>query len=142
MLRLHWIIWIWWTSSIKRSEQEVSRVIDTLDHFLNLFSTSEEQQDQLFCLSSGQPASEDVAKDLSNYVEAGDEAASNFIATRLTSPTVKFHKRMKKMSLRTFQAMAVRGKMTSCKKKTVEVKAERNLLGTLLMLSQRQDISL
>jgi len=43
-------------------------------------------------------------------VEAGDEAASNFIATRLTSPTVKFHDMMKKMSLKTFRAMAVRGK--------------------------------
>ena len=127
-------------SSIKRSEQEVSQVMDTFDHFLNPFNISEEQQDQLFCLSSGQPASEDVAK--SNYVNAGDEAASNFIATRLMSLTVKFHDRMKKMSLKTFQAMAVQCKMTSSKRKTVEVKAERNLLGTLLMLSQRQDISL
>jgi len=129
-------------SAMKRSELEVSRVISTFDHFLNPFTTNEEHHHQLFCLSSGQPASENVAEDLTNYVEAGDRAATDFIDKRLLSHTVKFHYPTKKMKMKTFQAMAVQCTMTSSKKKTVQVKAERNLLGSLLMLSQRQEISL
>ena len=129
------------TSSVKRSEMEVQRVMNTFDHFVNPFSTNQDQQ-QLFCLSSGQPALEDVADDLLKYVDAGNRAASDFVQSRLLSCTAKFHDRMKKMSLKTFQAMAVKCTMSCSKKKAVEVKAERNLLGRLVLLSQHREISL
>ena len=95
---------------------------------------------QLFCLSSGQPASESeaVADDLCRFVEAGEKAASDIIQTRMDERSVKFHDKMKKQSLKTFWSMAVEVKMTSSKKKTTEMRTERNLLGSLLMLSQRQ----
>ena len=51
--------------------------------------------------------------------------------TRLVDKTVKF--RMKKLSLHTFKSMALKCSLTSAQK-TVEVRAERNLLGSLLML--------
>jgi len=129
-------------SSIKRSEVEVTRVLQTFDHFLSPFSTGEDQQGQLFCLSSGQPASDEVADALCHYSETGDSAAQEFSNDRLLTPTVKLKDRMKKLSLKTFQAMAVHCTMNLSKKKTVAVKAERNLLGSLLLLSQHQDISL
>jgi len=106
---------------------------------VNPFSTTHNQQ-QLFCLSSGQPALEDVAEDLLKYVDAGNHTAADFVQSRLLSCTSKFHDRMKKMSLKTFQAMAVKCTMSSTKKKAVEVKAERNLLGRLVVT--RQEISL
>lgn len=100
----------------------------------------------MFCLSSGQPASKKVADDLTRYVEAGEQAAEDFIQTRLVDKTVKFQDRMKKLSLHTFKSMALKCSLTSAQKKTVEVRAERNLLGSLLgsllMLSQHHNISL
>jgi len=129
------------TSSVKRSEMEVQQVMNTFDHFVNPFSSNQDQQ-QLFCLSSGQPALDDVAEDLLRYVDAGDHAANDFVQTRLVSCTAKFHDRMKKMSLKTFKDMAVKCTMSSSKKKAVAVKAERNLLGRLVLLSQHQEISL
>ena len=49
---------------------------------------------------------------------------------------------MKKMSLQTFKSMAVQCTVSSSKKKTVEVKAARNLLGSLLILSQHHKVNL
>jgi len=49
---------------------------------------------------------------------------------------------MAKLNLKTFQSMAATKVLTSSQKKTIQVKAERNLLGRLLMLSQTYDISL
>jgi len=129
-------------SSRKRSEQDVCQVLKTFDHFMNPFNTCETLNAQLFCLSSGQPASEAVAVDLCQYLEAGERTASEFIDQRLVAHTVQFHDRLKKMRLKTFKDMAARCAMSASKKKTVEVKAERNLLGSLLMLSQKHEISL
>jgi len=43
--------------------------------------------------------------------------------------------------MRPFADMAVRKKIPTSKQKTVTVRAERNLLGQLLILSQSQNIS-
>jgi len=56
--------------------------------------------------------------------------------------SVRFHDDMKKLSLKTFQSMAAKYIVTATKKKAVEVNAELNLLGSMLMLSQNQDICL
>jgi len=49
---------------------------------------------------------------------------------------------MKKMNLKTFQSMAATNVLTTTQKKTIQVTAERNLLGRLLILSQQHEISL
>lgn len=98
--------------------------------------------DRLFCLSSGQPASDKVSEDLLRYTEAGKNAAEEFIKTRLVDKSAKFHNPMKKLNLETFQSMAAKATITTAAKKTLQVKAEHNLLGRLLMLSQDNDISL
>lgn len=48
---------------------------------------------------------------------------------------------MKKLNLHTFQSMAVSKTQTTAKKKVVRSKAERNLLGQLLLLSKNHDSS-
>jgi len=123
-------------AAMVQSEMEVKHIMDTFDHFINPFALEEDQHTELYCLSSGQSASEAVAEDLCQYVEAGQKAAAEFIQTCLIDRSVRFHDKMKKLSLKTFQSMAAKCIVTSTKKKAVEVKAERNLLGSLLMLSQ------
>ena len=53
----------------------------------------------------------------------------------------KFHSPMKKLRLKSFQSMAVKRTLTTTQKKVVHVTAERNVLGQLLMLAKRNDIS-
>jgi hypothetical protein len=93
-------------------------------------------------LSSGLPATIEVEDDLLNYVQTGRKACASFIENRLENKVEKFHDRMKRLNLKTFTSMAVKCKLTSSQKKTVEIKAERNLFGHLLMLSQTKNISL
>jgi len=88
-----------------------------------------------------QPASMKVVDDLTRHVEAGEQAAEDFIQTCLVVKTVKFQDRIKKLSLHTFKSMALKCSLTSAQK-TVEVRAERDLLASLLMLSQHHNISL
>jgi len=56
--------------------------------------------------------------------------------------TVKFHDPMKKQRLQTFKSLAAKKTLTTTQNKSIQVKAERNLLGRLLMLSQEHNISL
>ena len=101
-----------------------------------------DQSDKLFCLSSGLPASKEVEADLLNFVEKGETAATQFFKMRLIEKSSKFHDSMKKLRLKTFESMAVKKVLKSTEKKAIQVKAERNLLGRLLMLSQENDLSL
>ena len=75
-------------------------------------------------------------------MSVGEEATVEFIQQRLVEKSVKFHQPMHKLKLKTFEAMAVRKQLASSKQKTVKVKAERNLLGQLLMLCQTHDVCL
>ena len=61
---------------------------------------------------------------------------------RLVRKTVKFHEPIKKLRLKTSADMAVQKQLSSGQKTTVRVRAERNLLGQLLVLSVTRDISL
>ena len=128
-------------SHIKRSESDVGKLVVTFHQFLNPFKLQGINKEHLFCLSSGKSASDVVASDLVKYVEVGTEAAQNFIVTRLLEKTVKFQDTIKRRNLKTFQAMAKKCTISTATKKTVQVKAERNLLGRLLMLSQTHNIS-
>lgn len=105
-------------------------------------SCSSDTDSNLYCLSSGKPASEDVADSLLSFASRGDSAAQAFIQDRLISKSVKFHEPITKMRLKTFSDMAVHKQLSSSQQKSVRVKAERNLLGQLLVLCQSHDISL
>ena len=96
---------------------------------------------ELYCVSSGSPAKAEVEQDLLNYITKGEEGATNFIQARLIDKTEQFHAPMKTMKLNTFADMAVEKKIPMSKQKTVTVRAERNLLGQLLILSHSHSIS-
>jgi len=129
-------------SALKRSEDDVASVVSAVKHFLNPFRIEGINQQQLFCLSSGQPATTAVAADLLRYVDVGKDAAELFVNTRLISKTVQFHQPIKKQNLLTFKTMATNCKLTTTQQKSVQVRAERNLFGRLLLLCQSNDISL
>lgn len=96
----------------------------------------------LICLSSGQPASSKVASDLLSYLKNGDDEAEKFIKERLVDKEKQFHDPLKRQKLQTFECMAIKKVMKSSQMKAVEIKADRNLLGRLLLLCQTNDLDL
>jgi len=128
-------------ADLKRIQRDVQSVRNAFGNFLNPITCSDEADCHLYCLSSGQPAADDVADSLMTYVAQGEAAMQTFIQERLVTKSVKFHDTMKKMRLKTFASMAVHKELTSSKQKSVKVRAERNLLGQLLLLCQSHDIS-
>ena len=129
-------------SDLKHMEKDVQRVHQAFQNFINPMSCTNDTDSNLYCLSSGKPASGDVADSLLSFVSCGDAAAQTFIQDRLISKSVKFHEPIKKMRMKTFANMAVHKQLSSGQQKSVRVKAERNLLGHLLALCQSYDISL
>jgi hypothetical protein len=75
----------------KKSENEVSRVKAAFENFINPFKQSSGGKDVLYCISSGQPASDEVQRDLLNYEKSGEVAVQQFITDRLVTKKVKFH---------------------------------------------------
>ena len=128
-------------ADLKRIHRDVQSVRNAFGNFLNPVSCSDETDCHLYCLSSGQPAADDVADSLLTYITQGEAAMQTFVQDRLITKSVKFHDTMKKLQLKTFASMAVHKELTSTKQKSVKVRAERNLLGQLLLLCQSHDIS-
>lgn len=95
------------------SKTEVVKLLAAFDQFLNPFAVEQHRQNELFCLSSGQPASDQITKDLLTYVNSGEKAAAAFIKTHVVSKSVKFHEPLKKLKFKTFAAMTVKRKITS-----------------------------
>jgi len=126
-------------SEICRSLSDVANIRLAFKQFSSPLSYKDSAEN-LYCLSSGLPASPEVAQDLLTYTEIGQTAADDFMTSRLVENQVKFHSPCGQ-NLKTFSSMAVT-KVSTGKKKSIQLKAERNLLGTVLMLSQKYDIDL
>ena len=78
---------------------------------------------------------------MTQFRDKGSVAPETFLQSRIVDKTLAFHSPMKKLCLKTFATMAVK-KVAVCKQKSVQVKAERNLLSSILLLSQKVDIDL
>jgi hypothetical protein len=125
-------------SEIKRSEEDVQRLVNAFKNFMNPFDLPDFASSQLVCLSSGMPATSVVTEDMLKYISAGEAARNTFIQERILSTTVKFQETLKKQRLHTFQSMAISKIVTTAKNKAVRIKAERNFIGQLLMLVNQQ----
>ena len=122
------------------SEKDVQQVVQTIQGYLNPFST--DNTDKLYCLSSGVPASEQVEHDLLHVSEIGEAAMDDFVKYRLVEKSVLFHDPIKRTKLKTFATAAVVKKVTSSNNKMLQLKAERNIFGQLVVLAAQNDIDL
>jgi hypothetical protein len=129
-------------SEIKQSESEVTNVLSAFKQFVNPFCMQEDNRNKLHCISSGLPANDIVERDLLQYTSIGNEKAEQFITSRLIEKSIKFQDPVNKSKLSTFKCMAVKKTLTSKQNKTIEITAERNVLGNILVLSQKYEISL
>lgn len=122
------------------TEKDVVKILDSFSNFINPFEV--DNKDVLFCISSGAPATKDIQDDLLRTDEVGQNALSKFIKERLVEKNVSFHSPLSRQNLRTFAALKKKKQLTSTQKKVLEIKAERNLFGQLVLLSEEHNISI
>ena len=91
--------------------------------------------DGLVCLSSNY-----------SYVlkvdEFGKEAFKHFVQTRLVAKTVPFHSPLKKQKPKTLGKTVIHKKVTSTKKKVVQIAAQINVFEQMLVLSDEHNVRL
>ena len=91
---------------IKSSNECVLKLMDSFNQFTNPFAIGE-RQDNVFCLTSGQVATDKVSSDLLSYIDSGEAAAVDFITSRLFNKSIQFHETLKRLNLSTFKSMSV-----------------------------------
>ena len=123
-------------SQVRNSENDAKKVVEAFNNFTKPFHT--EIMDGVFCLSSGKPAPTDVRTDLLRADECGRAAMETFIKER----PVDIHEPIKRMKLKTFASTSLVKNVKSSDNKLVQIKAERNIFGQLVMLSVEHNIDL
>ena len=127
-------------AQIRNSEVATSKMKDAIVSFTNPFEV--DQEEELFCLASGKPAPNDVREDLLQAYDRGQKAMEEFIQNRLVNKMVSFHDPIKRMKLKTFASVGVVNKVKSTQNKVMQIKAERNIFGQLVLLSVEHNIDL
>jgi hypothetical protein len=122
------------------SERDVQKVLTSIENFVNPFCV--DNKDALYCISSGSPLEKESEQNILEANKIGQQAHTKFVNERLVEKTISFYAPLRKQKLKTFDDKKKRKKLTTSQKKVVEIKAERNLFGQLVMLSEQHDISL
>ncbi|KAL8598714.1 hypothetical protein ACOMHN_033278 [Nucella lapillus] len=126
-------------SGTRTSEDNVKRMTESFLSFMNPFSVEEPG---LYCLSSGMPAPESVQEALLSADTRGKEAFNIFITERLVNKTLSFHAPLKKVGLKTFASVHKTKTVRASSNKTIQVAAQRDIFGQLMMISQENNINL
>ncbi|KAH3787429.1 hypothetical protein DPMN_165553 [Dreissena polymorpha] len=98
--------------------------------------------DKLYCLSSGVPAKPKAAAKILKAVEIGCGAMEAFITGCLIEKNVLLHYPVKQNKLKTFATSEVNKSIRSSSNKLAKVKAERNILAQLILLTIQNEIDL
>ena len=117
----------------EKDEKAVSDVVDVLQNWINPF---EESQD-IVSLSTATVAPQEIAKDLMEAYNTGEEAYNCFKVERLEEdpPQIKFHDPMKRSRLKTFTSM-VKKKRATVSGKSIILKTDRSLFGRMIVIAQ------
>ena len=126
-------------SETRTSEDNVKRMTDSFRSFMNPFSVEEHG---LYCLSSGMPAPESVQEALLSVDTSGKAAFNTFVTERLVNKALSFHAPLKKVGLKTFAAVHKTKTVKASSNKLLQVAAQRDIFGQLMMISQENNINL
>ena len=96
----------------------------------------------LVSLSTSTVAPADVAKDLLEAHQIGEETYQMFKKKRLKEapPTMKFHDKMTKQNLKTFSNVNAKKASGSGTAKEVALKEEKNVFGHLILVAQSRQL--
>lgn len=122
-------------SQILLSERKVGKVVNILeDEFINPFGVGYEQ---LYNLSSGEEIADEQAVDILDVYQYGTAKKEEFINTRITNQTTKFHDTLPRCNVKTFKSLNKSTVKLKHYEATVEV--NRNILGSLLAFSIKNE---
>ena len=127
-------------SQILKSEQDTCSVIQAIRNFTNPFTI--EDKDALYCLSSGAPLISHVENDILMADEIGKKAHQEFVHKRLVEKKTSFHSPVKKNNLKTFATHAKSSVVRGKSRKDIDITAERNVFGQLVILALEHQVSL
>ncbi|KAL8619062.1 hypothetical protein ACOMHN_020760 [Nucella lapillus] len=88
------------------------------------------------------PVPESVQEALLSADTRGKEAFNIFITERLVNKTLSFHAPLKKVGLKTFASVHKTKTVRASSNKTIQVAAQRDIFGQLMMISQENNINL
>ena len=117
--------------------------MEAISNFINPFTI--EDKDTLYYLLSGAPVPSNVAKDILMSDEIVKKAHKQFVQDRLIDKTVSFHvfhASVKKQNLKTFANQAKISLVQEKARKNIEITAERNVFGQLVILALQHELSL
>ena len=126
-------------AQVKSTEARVGRMIEAFQNFSDPFQI---EGPTLFCISSGMPAPHEVEDYLLQVDAIGKVTADNFMKERLQEKSKSFHAPLKRFPVKTFASTCKKKKVTSSENKTMQIAAQRDLFGNLLVVAQKHDISL
>ena len=120
-------------AEVKRGERLVSRTVDAIKSFMNPFDI--EDENKLYCLSSGAASSTVIETDVLHAEQFGKEAKEKFILERLVAKD-GFFDPVKRMRLKTMGDNKKTVKLSTTKNKVIEYRQQGNIFLQLLIRSQ------
>ena len=109
--------------------------------FQNPFEMTGEDS-PLVSLSSGLQASKQVEDDMLTLQEVGRKQHQSFIKERLVTKSTSFHAPIKRNRKQIFASLSKTTSLKTSQKQELKLKAQRNVFGQLLMLSEKHHLDL
>ena len=88
---------------MKSNEADVKKITEAVLSFRKPFPL--QNQEELYCLSSGVPATQEVSRSLLQAHELGKDAMVAFFEKWFVDKSVKFHDPIQRMKIKTFASM-------------------------------------
>ena len=128
-------------SEMKKSDKKVRAVMQSFKGFQNPFEMTGEDS-PLVSLSSGLQASKQVEDDMLTLQEVGRKQHQSFIKERLVTKSTSFHAPIKRNRKQNFASLSKTTSLKTSQKQELKLKAQRNVFGQLLMLSEKHHLDL
>jgi hypothetical protein len=113
---------------MESDREHVTKLVQEFTRF-NVFSR---HSSDLVSITKGDVASDNVKNDLLKAEETGKKVIYDFVNDRLINKSTKFHDRIKRKNLNTFETL-YSGYVSVDKKKTVSIKADRDLFRQVIV---------
>ena len=123
---------------IQRDKTDIANIIARIESTMNPFIL--ENENNLYCLTSGRKLDDSVKKEILSYREKGDQGSEAFRDACFSDP-LNFEKPIKRRKVDNFASAAVK-KTTVSKIKQNQIQGTRDLFGRLLIISTMAKIYL
>lgn len=126
-------------SRVKRDEDDVVSIINTIDTMVNPF---DEERKELLQLASGVVATEQTSKDMHSLWVTGKRKAEEFVNSKILTEEPDIFSPIKTTKLRTFTNMHNKMHTKNSKGELIAIKNTKNLFAKLILLAKSRDVDM